>query len=183
MSTELACPACRAPLERRQDYCLDCGVRIAPPGRRLHWLWPAAAAALVAAGGAYAAVEVQENGDGRPTIVAIGPLKPVTAPGTGSTGKTTAPKLRRWPARDGFTIVLAAVPTATGSREAESRARQALAAGLPDVGTLESARYASLHPGYTIVFSGVYRSRDEALVALPKAARRFRTAYVQEIAR
>ena len=48
---------------------------------------------------------------------------------------------------------------------------------------LDSSRYSSLHPGYWIVFSGVYRTLDEALAALPRAARHARSAYAQQITR
>lgn len=177
-----ACPRCGAALAPRQEYCLDCGARATRRRRRLHWIWPVAATAILAAGGAYGAIELSDT-DGQATIVALGPLKPVPPPGGARQATTKTVALRRWPARNGFTIVLAAIPAATGRDAAEARARQAAAAGLPDVGTLDSARYASLHPGYSIVFSGVYRSRDEALIALPRAASRFRTAYAQEIVR
>jgi hypothetical protein len=46
---------------------------------------------------------------------------------------------------------------------------------------LDSSRYASLHPGYWIVFTGVYASEAEATSAL-EAARRFaRTATVRRV--
>ena len=41
-------------------------------------------------------------------------------------------------------------------------ARSASRAGLPQVGVLDSSRYSSLHPGYSVVFSGIYDSRDQA---------------------
>jgi hypothetical protein len=52
-----------------------------------------------------------------------------------------------------------------------------------DVGILDSSRFSSLHPGYWVVFSGVYRTLDEAIAALPPAVRRARHAYAQQITR
>lgn len=184
MSAQPTCPQCGAALGARQEYCLECGARAARSRRPVHWFWPVAATALVAAGGAYGAIELSGAADNGATIVALGPLKPIPGQGVEKPGGTPGPiALRRWPARDGHTIVLAAIPAATGAKVAEARAKQASAAGLPDVGILDSSRYASLHPGYAVVFSGVYRTRDEALAALPRAARRFRAAYAQAITR
>ncbi len=87
-----------------------------------------------------------------------------------------SPKLRSWPARrDGYTVVLSVVPSTAGPDVARTRALAAVAAGAPDVGVLASSRYSSLHPGYWLVFSGVYRTLDEALAALPRAARHARS--------
>jgi hypothetical protein len=92
--------------------------------------------------------------------------------------------LRRWPPwRSGYTIVLSVVPTTAGTEVARTRALAAITAGVPDVGVLDSSRYSSLHPGYWIVFSGVYGSLDEAIAALPRAARHARGAYAQQITR
>ena len=54
------------------------------------------------------------------------------------------------------------------ARRARARARE----GLPQVGVLDSSRYASLHPGYWIVFSGVYATEAEATSALEDAGGR-----------
>ena len=89
----------------------------------------------------------------------------------------------RWPRRNGYTIVLDAIPRPGGATAARTRALAAVAAGVPDVGVLDSSRFSSLHPGYWIVFSGRYRSLDEALAELPKAARHARGAYTQQITR
>jgi hypothetical protein len=47
-----------------------------------------------------------------------------------------------------------------------ARARSARAKRLPAVGVLDSSRYASLHPGYYVVFSGVFTTAAEAAAAL-----------------
>lgn len=78
------------------------------------------------------------------------------------------PQLITWPdGTDGWTVILASIPTGGGRGPATARARQALDAGLPEVGVLVSADFASLHPGYLNVFSGVYGTQAEAEAALP----------------
>jgi hypothetical protein len=55
---------------------------------------------------------------------------------------------------------------------------------LPQVGVLDSSRYSSLHPGYSVVFSGIYNSRGQADSALAAAnAKGFSAAYVRQITR
>ena len=89
-----------------------------------------------------------------------------------------------WPAtRDGWTIVLVSYPFARGRAPRCDRAR---AAGLGFRGSACSSRrdFSSLHPGYAIVFSGVYSSRADAEAALTSArATGFGTAYTREISR
>lgn len=181
MNGDATCGHCGNPLEAGQEYCLECGTRVTSVRRPVHWLWPVAAAALVAAGGAAAAIAAGGDPSGRSTIVALSPMRPVS--GKSVTTAVNGAKLRQWPRRDGYTVVVAAVPMATGQASAKVRAGAALRAGLPDVGILDSGDYASLHPGYAIVFTGVYDSREEAIAALPRAARHFRSAYAQEITR
>jgi hypothetical protein len=53
--------------------------------------------------------------------------------------------------------------------------------GLDAVGVLDSSRYASLHPGYWIVFSGIYASEAEATSALEDARRYARAAAVRHV--
>jgi hypothetical protein len=87
-----------------------------------------------------------------------------------------------WPSdEDGWTIALAAIPQTAGKARAVARARSARAKDLPQVGVLDSSRYASLHPGYWIVFTGVYSSEAEATSALEDARRASRTAVVRRI--
>ncbi|HEU0302993.1 MAG TPA: hypothetical protein VFR32_00280 [Gaiellaceae bacterium] len=176
MSEEGTCTRCRAQLAAGQEYCLECGLRRVTSRQPVHWAWPVLAAALVAAGGAAAAVATATDDPGPATIVALQPLRPASPQPT--PGKAT---IRSWPRRNGYTIVLSVVPAATGTETARDRAAAAAAAGLPDVGILSSSRYSSLHPGYWIVFTGVYRTLDEALAALPRAVRHTRTAYAQQI--
>lgn len=177
MNGEEACPHCGAPLASRQEYCVECGNRQVPTRSRAHWLWAVSAAALVAAAGAGAAIAVGANDGEKSTIIALTPLRSLPPPAA-PTGK-----LVRWPRRNGYTIVLAAIPSTGGAHAARRRALAAVAAGMPDVGVLDSARFSSLHPGYWIVFSGRYRTLDDALTGLPKAAKHARGAYTQQITR
>ncbi len=87
-----------------------------------------------------------------------------------------------WPAEeDGWTIALATLPQTGGRRVAVARAQKAGARGLEQVGILDSSQYASLHPGYWVVFTGIYGSEAEATSALQPARRFARTATVRRI--
>jgi hypothetical protein len=89
-----------------------------------------------------------------------------------------------WPPQDGFTIVLASTDASEGRGGATVIARQAIDAGLPDVGVLDSSEFASLRPGYYVVFSGIYSTIGEAEAALPTVrSSGFELAYPREIAR
>jgi len=179
MNRRDACARCGAALAPGQEYCVECGQRQLPRREPVHWLWPVAIAAIVAAGGAAGAIAAGADDADSSTIVALTPLRAQPAPVAPS-----SPALRRWPPRrSGYTVVLSVVPTTAGSDAARTRALAAVAAGVPDVGVLDSSRYSSLHPGYWIVFSGVYRTLDEALAALPRAARHARSAYAQQVTR
>jgi hypothetical protein len=54
------------------------------------------------------------------------------------------------------------VPVANGRAGALAEAKQALHVGMEQVGVLNSARFSSLHPGYYVVFSGIYDTEPEA---------------------
>jgi hypothetical protein len=165
------------------------------------WLVASALLLLVAAGSAAAGIAV--GGDtttsaGTKTIVATSPV--VTAPPAprAATTTTTAapqpkpnpkpkPKARgpiEWPARNGFTVVLASIPArGNGRDDADAKAKLALDKGLRDVGVLVSDRFSSLHPGYYVVFAGVYDSLEEAQRAVTRDVARFPNAYAREITR
>jgi hypothetical protein len=97
------------------------------------------------------------------------------APGAPSTSVVTTPApnpnaLTAWPSgKSGYTNVLESLPETSGRLNALARARAAKRAGLPAVGVLLSSSYSSLHPGYYVVFSGIYSSQSEATGALPAA--------------
>jgi hypothetical protein len=123
----------------------------------------------------------------QPTIT-TGPLP--TAPGTktttGPVRTTTNPNaLATWPAdKTGYTLVLVSLPVGGGRPAALARARQAKSAGLGDVGILVSSDYSSLHPGYYVVFSGIYGSQAEATAAVANAhAKGYPAAYQVHVTR
>ena len=58
--------------------------------------------------------------------------------------------------------MLVSVPKVEGRDAAVARAADARRRGLQGVGVLDSSRFASLHPGYWIVFTGSYASEPEA---------------------
>ena len=63
-------------------------------------------------------------------------------------------------------------------------AARAARAHLPQVGTLASGSYASLNPGYDVVFSGIYGSSADAQKALGRARQAgFGGAHTAQIAR
>jgi hypothetical protein len=167
------------------------------------WVWAALLLLLVAAGSATAGI-VASNGDGGrtgETIVATSPV--VTAPPappvatttkegatTGTTTTESAPPttptsaLAVWPNRDGFTVVLASIPSrGTGLEDARKKATDARNRNVRNVGILTSSKFASLHPGYYVVFAGVYDSLDEAQTAASRLTGRYPNAYAREIAR
>jgi hypothetical protein len=162
------------------------------------WIWPSLLALLVAVLAASAAIlwtrEAESAasetlvGDTSPLPTTVATLPPptataaptvptdTTATATTTTETTTRPDARRkrlieWPrGRSGWTLVVASLPTSSGRERALAKAREALDAGLEQVGVLDSSRFSSLHPGYHVVFSGVYRTLSEAQDAASRAA-------------
>jgi hypothetical protein len=106
----------------------------------------------------------------RPTISTGTLPRPPGAPSTrGATTPTPANPnaLAVWPAgKSGYTLVLESLPQGNGRTAAAARARQAKQRGVKDVGVLPSSQYSSLHPGYYVVFAGIYGSQAEASAAL-----------------
>jgi hypothetical protein len=109
-----------------------------------------------------------------------------TAPPTTTTTPTPHPAAPgAWPAaRSGYTVVLESIPLAAGRAFAAAHARAARQAGLPRVGVLDSSDYPSLHPGYYVVFSGVYSSSSQAADAVATAhSHGFPDAYQARVSR
>jgi stage II sporulation protein D len=87
-----------------------------------------------------------------------------------------------WPAgRAAWTVVLQAVPSSAGAGVAKADEEKARRAGLPRVGVLVSDGFASLRPGYRVVFSGVYGSPSAAQAAARVAARVYPQAYARRV--
>lgn len=184
------CPRCGEPSARGQEYCLECGIRLPTSGvgnarsASSRWVLRTAIAALVALVGAAAAVAATGGSTSDPeVIVATGGFATVptsstlpSAAGEGASGVADWP-----PGEDGWTVAVASLPQTGGRRAAIARARKARARGLTQVGVLDSSRYASLHPGYWIVFTGIYSSEAEATSALETARGFARTATVRRV--
>ena len=80
--------------------------------------------------------------------------------------------------------MLASLPDVRGRDAATDQAKEAVRAGLTNVGVLNSGEYSSLHPGYYVVFSGIYDSRSAAENAQQKAeSKGYEDAYAAEVAR
>jgi hypothetical protein len=90
-----------------------------------------------------------------------------------------------WPANEnGWTIVLVSYPKTNGRPAALQTASKAASSGLHQVGILDSGRYASLQPGYYVVFTGIYGSKSDADAAVATARQAgFGGAYSRQIAR
>ncbi len=171
------------------------------------WLVPALLGLVIAVLGTGAAIAISDEG-GEPdaiptatggsrtvteqpqqTLTAPEPTAPATTrttapPATTARPPTTtaAPASTSWPADTrGWTIVLVSIPQSAGRALGVQRAADARRGGLPDVGVLDSSRFASLHPGYFVVFSGIYDSQAEATSSLPRARSAFPLAYAREI--
>jgi hypothetical protein len=148
------------------------------------WIWPALLALLVAAAAALVSavwlVDRSSSANGTlvrtaaqstPLPAAQAPPEPTsttpTAPGTTPRAPLPGParpaKLSVWPAgKSGWTIVLDSVPTVNGRAGAVAEAKQALRLGLKQVGVIDSASFSSLHPGYFVIFAGIYDTQAEA---------------------
>jgi hypothetical protein len=170
------------------------------------WIWPVLLALVVAAGaGVVSALWLADTsssasgtlvrtqpGPSTPTPTETAPELTTTTPTTPTATETNPaapppPPLRQtlttWPAgKNGWTIVLDSVPTTNGRVGAVAEAKQALRLGLKQVGVLDSAGYSSLHPGYFVVFSGIYDSQAEAQSHIIEAHRHgYRGPYPRRI--
>jgi hypothetical protein len=161
------------------------------------WLWVVLVLLALTALATVAAIVVSDKGESAVRTIAateptptVQPTQTRTAfvPTTTATQTTTTRPAGRatpieWPAgRRAHTIVVASVPTTRGREAALRLARAALRARLPDVGVLDSSKFASLRPGYYVIFSGFYETLDGALAAVEVAkARGYPRAYEREI--
>lgn len=208
-ATERECPRCGSPAVPLQQYCLECGARLpadpaASSGRRIAGAatWPVLFSGVIALLAATLVVVVQlATDEQRPDLVVATTSQPdlpeTTAPPepipTTVPEPTTPPPTRTqpqpqnrvvsWPeGRRGWTVVIASLPEAQGRQAATAKAREVIQDGLP-AGVLVSSGYSSLHPGYLVVFTGVFESRAGAEERVSQARERgYGTAYAREIA-
>jgi hypothetical protein len=169
------------------------------------WMWPVLIGLLIAGLATAVAIAVRDTGGQGTTVVATQPAATVGAPPTTEAappepttteepaappeqpqGQPPAPQrdeIVAWPeGTSGFTVVLESIPTSAGRALANQKARAALKSGLDEVGVLNSSRYASLHPGYFVVFSGMFDSMADAQETLENAqANGYQAAYARQI--
>ena len=172
------------------------------------WFWPVLLGLVIAAlAGLIAILATKDENSGRPVLIGTTPTVAQTsagtvaappeqtgtlpteaapAPQTSTAGAppTTAGGLTEWPAgTSGYTIVLNSVPTSAGRAQATREAKKARSAGVSDVGVLDSSDYPSLHPGYYVVFSGVFDTMSEANSSLSRVhSSGYGQAYTRRIA-
>jgi hypothetical protein len=183
------CPRCGTRALAGQEYCLECGIRLpgaGPVGRvrgRRAWLLRAGVAFTIALGGAAAAVAATDGGrDSAEVVTATGGFATLPTTSTLASPEGRPAGIVEWPVgEEGWTIVLASIPQTEGRRVAVARTREARRKRLSPVGILDSSRYASLHPGYWVVFTGIFGSEAEATSALQPARRVSRTATVRRV--
>ena len=175
------------------------------------WIWPVLLALVIAAlAAAIAILANRDDGSPGLTQAATNESVPVgtgtgpapteptgTNPVPSTTGTTettptqpepppppppTTGTITEWPVgQNGWTIVLSSVPQSAGRAGAVREARKAIAAGLTDVGVLNSSEFSSLHSGYFVVFSGIFDSEQEAKSSLDTAKSTYPQAYARQI--
>ena len=183
-----ACPRCGESVAAGQEYCLECGLRL-PGASRLgpapasprQVVLPLLVAGVVAIGGAAAAIALtRDTATATPILTATGGSETVPAldrprpSQRSSTGR---------PARAAGRTSSSRCPKVDGRDAAVARADEARRKGLRRVGVLDSSRYASLHPGYWVVFAGVYPSEPEATSRLREARGVQRGAHTERVSR
>ena len=120
-----------------------------------------------------------------PLPVAPGSAKPGATAATTPTTPAGPNALAVWPVgQSGWTDVLESLPATKGRPAAVAKARAAKRAGVADVGVLSSSGYSSLHPGYYVVFAGIFPSQAAATAALASAhSHGFPDAYETRVTR
>ena len=172
------------------------------------WLGPVLVGLLIAAAMTGIAILIARGteSDARSILVATGATgfsqpttETLTTPETGGTATETLPTapattqaeptpppqtLVDWPpSQSGYTVVIASLPASGGRAQALRKAREALRNGLPEVGVLDSGEFSSLHPGYYVVFSGIYENQRDAVRGAPRVQELYPAAYFRQISR
>jgi len=171
-----------------------------------NWVWPVLVGLVIAVVMTSVSIMVARGSDddGKPVLVATddtGLTTPTTETLTETqptTEETETPptetepppttterkELVEWPpSQSGYTLVIASIPTGSGRAEAIGKAREVLKSGLPDVGVIDSSEFSSLHPGYYVVFSGIYAEQRQALGAARRVQALYPAAYIRQISR
>jgi hypothetical protein len=183
------CPRCGDELSSGQQYCVECGLRLPSDGPAgftpdpgTGWIRRSLVGLAAALVGAAAAVAASGDSGTRGLLTATGGFARAPTGSLGTPPEVAGNRILDWPAGQvGWTIALASLPQTGGRKAAVERARRARTRGLAPVGILNSSQYASLHPGYWIVFSGVFTSEAEATSALQPARAFAKTANVRRI--
>ena len=183
------CPRCGDELSRGQEYCVECGLRLPgdgpvgfrpDPGGR--WIGRSLVGLVAALAGGALAVAATGGSDTTRLLTATGGFARTPTGSLETPSEITGNRIVDWPVGQvGWTIALVSLPQTGGKKAAIDRARGARKRKLAPVGILDSSRYASLHPGYWIVFSGVFSSEAEATSALRPARAFAKTASVRRI--
>lgn len=169
------------------------------------WVWPVLVGLLIAAVMTGIAILIARGteSDARSILIATGATgfsqpttETLTTPATAETATETTPTttepepptpprtLVEWPpSQSGYTVVIASLPASAGRAQALRKAREALRSGLPEVGVLESGEFSSLHPGYYVVFSGIYENQRDAVRGAPRVQELYPAAYIRQISR
>jgi len=175
------------------------------------WVWASLLTLVLAIAGAGVAIALtHKTSPHGASFITSPPVAPTTAPITIAPTSTSAPVTTSrvttttakptttttaaagpvngsytWPATEnGWTVVLVSYPKTTGHDDAVRTAGEAAKSGLPQVGVLDSSLYASLQPGYYVVFTGIYGSKSDADAAVSTARQAgFGGAYSRQVAR
>jgi hypothetical protein len=162
------------------------------------WVWLSLLTLVVAVAGAAVSIAVTHSRAHAAKVQTAPPVLPTTtAPATAPASPTTTAKAKpkphkaatpngrlAWPAHvNGWTIVLFSYPKTAGAAQAQATALRAAQHGLGKVGVLDSSRYASLQPGYYVVFTGIYGSKSDADASVATARQAgFPGAYSRQVA-
>jgi hypothetical protein len=179
------CPRCGGAVDRGQEFCLACGLRL--PGRQRLGPVPTdsralrlrvGGLALLACIGAVVAIVLVSEGPSAERVR--------TATGGSVTAQTPVVEpsslLAVWPrTQRGWTIILVSIPKDRGRDRAVAVALHARTRGLLRVGVLDSSRFASLQPGYWMTFTGRYQSQADATGSLRRARVAVKGARVVQI--